>query len=485
MPASSASSTARLDGAETAASVGIPAIIAFWVSSKLARPLTISTQPDSGSRSCAGGPADDLVDRVVPADVLAHDQQLALGGEQAGRVQPAGAVEHLLVRPQRLRHPGEHAGGGPTGSVVHGVAASGCARRRCSPCRRRRRSWWCRARGPSRAAAASRPAARVTSTTLYVGLPSSSSSQAVHQRRPRPSPRRSAPSVSRKPRARSKSSPGVRIVTASEVPADPDLQRLLDGHRVGPGDHERCLRVAEVQPDGRRALGDPSHSASLCRGVRRCRGTPRRAPARRTGMPTVPTRIHRLVLRAAVVSAAGGLVLGLGACGQGTPAGTSSGTGSASVTGPPSGPRRRRRPATTPSPTGKAPSPSVSSTALPQHEEVSALGRIVEGLRPQCVVLQTSKRRYVLTGVRGRGPARRPAGGGGGGAPSGPDEPLRRHPRRLARGAAVTTDPGAVCAAPGSSADAGRSAQCRRRWAPLTPLKKPAPLGVPTPVTSS
>ena len=40
----------------------------------------------------------------------------------------------------------------------------------------------------------------------------------------------------------------------------------------------------------------------------------------------------------------------------------------------------------------------MSSTALPEHQEVSALGRIVEGLRPQCVVLQTSNRRYVLTG---------------------------------------------------------------------------------------
>jgi hypothetical protein len=125
--------------------------------------------------------------------------------------------------------------------------------------------------------------------------------------------------------------------------------------------------------------------------------------ARRTFMPTVPTRLHRLALRAAVVGAAGGLVLGLGACGQGTPAGTPSGTGPASVTGSPSGTATPTPSATTPSPTGKAPSPSVSSTALPQHEEVSALGRIVEGLRPQCVVLQTSNRRYVLTGSEAGG----------------------------------------------------------------------------------
>ena len=37
-------------GADTAASTGMPAIHAFWVSSKLARPETSSTWPVSGSR---------------------------------------------------------------------------------------------------------------------------------------------------------------------------------------------------------------------------------------------------------------------------------------------------------------------------------------------------------------------------------------------------------------------------------------------------
>ena len=114
-------------------------------------------------------------------------------------------------------------------------------------------------------------------------------------------------------------------------------------------------------------------------------------------MPTV-TRIHRLAVRAAAVGVAGGLALGLGACGQGTPPGTPSSTGSSSGTASASGSATPSPSAATPSPTGKAPSPTVSSSARPAHEEVSALGRIVEGLRPQCVVLQTSNRRYVLTG---------------------------------------------------------------------------------------
>ena len=121
-------------------------------------------------------------------------------------------------------------------------------------------------------------------------------------------------------------------------------------------------------------------------------------------MPTVSTRIHRLALRAAAVSVAGGLALGLGACGQGTPAGTSSATGSPSGSATLSPSAATPTPsATTPSPTGKAPSPTVSSSALPPHEEVSALGRIVEGLRPQCVILQTSNRRYALTGSEAGG----------------------------------------------------------------------------------
>ena len=45
MPTSRASSTARDDGADTAASTGMPAIAAFWVSSKLARPLTMQHVP--------------------------------------------------------------------------------------------------------------------------------------------------------------------------------------------------------------------------------------------------------------------------------------------------------------------------------------------------------------------------------------------------------------------------------------------------------
>ena len=54
---SSASSTARLDGAPTAAISGIPAIAAFCTSSKLARPLSNNILSCSGSQLfCSAAP---------------------------------------------------------------------------------------------------------------------------------------------------------------------------------------------------------------------------------------------------------------------------------------------------------------------------------------------------------------------------------------------------------------------------------------------
>ena len=45
--------------------------------------------------------ADELVERVVPPDVLADRDQLAVRREQPGRMQPAGLVERLLRRRSR------------------------------------------------------------------------------------------------------------------------------------------------------------------------------------------------------------------------------------------------------------------------------------------------------------------------------------------------------------------------------------------------
>ena len=87
-PASSASSAASDDGADTAARTGMPAVTAFWTSSNEARPLTSRREAGQRQLPLAQRPADHLVDGIVPADVLAQRQQLAIGREQPGRVQP-------------------------------------------------------------------------------------------------------------------------------------------------------------------------------------------------------------------------------------------------------------------------------------------------------------------------------------------------------------------------------------------------------------
>src|SRR5215471_13210793 len=55
-------------------------------------------------------PADDLVHRVVPADVLAQAEQLTLGVEEACCVQTAGGREGWLGGAKPLGQVGEESG---------------------------------------------------------------------------------------------------------------------------------------------------------------------------------------------------------------------------------------------------------------------------------------------------------------------------------------------------------------------------------------
>jgi len=52
-------------------------------------------------------PADDLVDGVVPPDVLPHRHRLTVGGEETGGMQPARARERLLRGPQPIGQAGQ------------------------------------------------------------------------------------------------------------------------------------------------------------------------------------------------------------------------------------------------------------------------------------------------------------------------------------------------------------------------------------------
>ena len=108
MPTSRASSTASDDGADTAASTGMPAIAAFWVSSKLARPLTISTCPASGSRPARTPSPMTLSTALCRPTSSRSATSSPVGGEQAGRVQAAGLVEHLLRRAQPVGQREQH-----------------------------------------------------------------------------------------------------------------------------------------------------------------------------------------------------------------------------------------------------------------------------------------------------------------------------------------------------------------------------------------
>ena len=97
MPSRRAVATASVEGAETAQSTGIPATAAFWTSSKLARPETRATRLACGQPPRQKLRADELVHRVVAADVLAQSDELTLGREEARGVEPARLLEHGLA----------------------------------------------------------------------------------------------------------------------------------------------------------------------------------------------------------------------------------------------------------------------------------------------------------------------------------------------------------------------------------------------------
>ena len=74
MSNSFATSTARLDGAPTAATIGIPPISAFCRSSKLARPESKSTRSRKRRAVRKEFRANQLIHRVVTAYIFAKRQ---------------------------------------------------------------------------------------------------------------------------------------------------------------------------------------------------------------------------------------------------------------------------------------------------------------------------------------------------------------------------------------------------------------------------
>src|SRR5439155_1189590 len=112
MPNSSAMATARLDGAPTAITKGMPATAAFCRLSKLLRPLTASTEPASAVRPVLHvGPEDGVHAVVFLGDVGIRavldscDVPLA-GYDPLGEQESRGQFEIVAGRAHRHRQGG-------------------------------------------------------------------------------------------------------------------------------------------------------------------------------------------------------------------------------------------------------------------------------------------------------------------------------------------------------------------------------------------
>ena len=118
MPNSRASSTASDDGAPTAATSGHPGHLGFL--HELEARSAADDDAIAAERQLAAQQrvTDQLVERVVPADVLAQRDDRAGGIEQTRRVQAARLLEHGLLGLQRRGQPTERRAGHPK---IHGA----------------------------------------------------------------------------------------------------------------------------------------------------------------------------------------------------------------------------------------------------------------------------------------------------------------------------------------------------------------------------
>ena len=264
IPRSAASSTARLEGAPTATRIGQPATAAFCTSSNERRPLTQRSASASGRRPFAERPADDLVEGVVAADVLAQAEQLA-ARRRRGRSRAARRWRRTPAAPR---------GAGRAGSRRARRARSACSRRaarrprppRARPCRRRRRTKRCRscaaaapgrspARPPRRRSPRGRPARRAAARA---GAPRRGRSRARAPRRaracassPRPARRRSGSRAAPRRRAgpARSSPPGSRTTsTGAVLYGGASLVERAERHRAKPSPREPHGRRGGLPP---------------------------------------------------------------------------------------------------------------------------------------------------------------------------------------------------------------------------------------------
>ena len=237
MPASCASSIARLVGAEIAATTGIPASQAFCTISNDTRPLTMRTaEPPGVLREQQG--ADGFVDGVVAADVFGGREERAVDGEHRRAVQAARFLERGLARAQPV---GQLADQRPT-STDH-VASSGAMSARSSSIVARPQTphellaMTCRRLSSSAGTRVAASPCRNTSMT-WCALVSSGCRQCSMA--PMSSADRMMRSERRNPAASARSSPGVRMMTANDRPCS----------RTSSGSSAAAASVVRLTPSG-------------------------------------------------------------------------------------------------------------------------------------------------------------------------------------------------------------------------------------------
>ena len=98
-----ATSTARLEGAPTPATRGMPAARAFCRISKLVLPTDQEAQVGKGQAPASKFVTNDFINSVVAAHVLPKNPQVSVPVKQSGSMQTAGGFEHGLGFVQNLR----------------------------------------------------------------------------------------------------------------------------------------------------------------------------------------------------------------------------------------------------------------------------------------------------------------------------------------------------------------------------------------------
>ena len=265
MPRSAARSTARLEGAPTAASTGQPATAAFWTSSNETRPLTQTRSSASGSSSFANAQPTTLSNALWRPTSSRRQTSSPVAVEESCRVQTAGRRERGLRLAQPLgQRRDEPSGDGQPALDSRGLdrdrleraLAADAARRRGVEASLQPRRVESRARRPRRRSRPDRPA------------PARRSDEVPPRGRSRARAPRRAPACASSP------PPGCRRCGSRAAPRPrsgraPAHRQAGEARRRGP-----CCTAAPGSPIPRPSRSKPSPSDERAQPRRRRRAAP-------------------------------------------------------------------------------------------------------------------------------------------------------------------------------------------------------------------